>query len=156
MFENIIFILLCIIDAAMLVFDISVLISVFKAKEKAVVTSFVNLSTLFGEIALVIMLLFLLGKTKCIIMLGVFVLLFILQYFTFISPEGICTSIFNKNGGIIPKDSISYEYSEKKLKLHINGSKKPLIFDIGTTHKKTIKMLADNYPKHGYENPLLK
>lgn len=156
MFENIIFILLCIIDAAMFVFDISILISVFKAKKKTVVTSLLNLSTVFGEIAVEAVFLLTLGRTKCIIMLGVFILLFIFQYFTFISPEGIRTSIFLKNGGIISKDGISYEYSEKKLNLYINGSKKPLIFDIGTTRTKTVKMLADNYPKHGYENPLLK
>ena len=155
MFENIIFILLCIINAAMLVYDISILISIIKTKEKAVVTAWINISSVLCEIGLINVLFITLGRTKCILMLGVFVLLMIFPYFTFISPEGILTSLFI-GGGLIPKDNISYEYSDKKLKLYVNGSKKPLIFDIATTRTKTVKMLADNYPKHNFENPLVK
>ena len=57
--------------------------------------------------------------------------------------------------------NLSYEYSKglfgmEKLDLFLNDKKLAQSFNLGIKKMKTVKMLADWYGKHGYENPLTK
>ena len=57
--------------------------------------------------------------------------------------------------------NLSYEYGKglfgiEKLDLFINDKKFAKGFNLGIKKMKTVKMLADWYGKHGYENPLTK
>lgn len=44
----------------------------------------------------------------------------------------------------------------EKLDLFLNDKKLAQSFNLGIKKMKTVKMLADWYGKHGYENPLTK
>ena len=76
-----------------------------------------------------------------------------------ITPHGIVQA-FPLGMKLVPNQEYSYEYAKDKLcecvKLYRNGVDKPAVFHIGIHRPATVKMLADWYSKHGYENPLTK
>ena len=140
MIIKILSIFMIIADIAAFVYDVTMLISVFKAKELAVISSVTNISSIISCLVIAFIPAIVIGFSGLIYLLITFALLFSLSYVTFLSPEGIRVSMFI-NGGIIPKETVSYEYSGRMLKLYLNNSKKPLMFNIASTKTKTVKML---------------
>jgi hypothetical protein len=76
-----------------------------------------------------------------------------------VTPDGIVSAGPLKSA-LIPREEYSYEFSKDKIgncvKLYRNGAAKPMTAHLGIKSMKTVKMLADWYGKHGYENPLTK
>ena len=139
-----------------LVYDICSFISWSRAKEKALISNFWSLAIiiLIGVCGAFI------NNTVNSILLIILAILIIPSAITCISPEGIRTALFINNG-ISPVQNLSYEYSKglfgiEKLNLFLNNKKLVNGFNLGIKKPKTVKMLADWYGKHGYENPLTK
>ncbi|WP_295077269.1 hypothetical protein [Ruminococcus sp.] len=152
-FFTVVLIILC---AAALVYDICCFISWSRAKEKSFIS---NILALAGIIVLAVCGLFLKNTAHSVLMILLAVLLIPCDI-TCLSPEGIRTAIF-ANKGISPVKNLSYEYGKglfgmEKLDLFINDKKFAKGFNLGIKKMKTVKMLADWYGKHGYENPLTK
>ena len=150
-FFTVVLIILC---AAALVYDICCFISWSRAKEKSFIS---NILALAGIIVLAVCGLFLKNTAHSVLMILLAVLLIPCDI-TCLSPEGIRTAIF-ANKGISPVKNLSYEYGKglfgmEKLDLFINDKKFAKGFNLGIKKMKTVKMLADWYGKHGYENPL--
>jgi hypothetical protein len=76
-----------------------------------------------------------------------------------VTPDGIVSAGPLKSE-LIPREEYSYEFSKDKMgdcvKLYRSGADRPAVFHLGIKNMKTVKMLADWYGKHGYENPLTK
>ena len=76
-----------------------------------------------------------------------------------ITPQGVMY-VFPFGYKLVSNEEYSYEYSETKfgecVKLYRKGIEKPAVFHIGIHKSTTVKMLADWYGKHGFENPLTK
>ena len=152
-FFTVVLIILC---AAALVYDICCFISWSRAKEKSFIS---NILALAGILVLAVCGLFLKNTAHSVLMVLLAVLLIPCDI-TCLSPEGIRTAIF-ANKGISPVKDLSYEYGKglfgmEKLDLFINDKKFAKGFNLGIKKMKTVKMLADWYGKHGYENPLTK
>ena len=152
-FFTVVLIILC---AAALVYDICCFISWSRAKEKSFIS---NILALAGIIVLAVCGLFLKNTAHSVLMILLAVLLIPCDI-TCLSPEGIRTAIF-ANKGISPVKNLSYEYGKglfgmEKLDLFMNDKKFANGFNLGIKRKKTVKMLADWYGKHSYENPLTK
>ena len=152
-FFTVVLIILC---AAALVYDICCFISWSRAKEKSFIS---NILALAGIIVLAVCGLFLKNTAHSVLMILLAVLLIPCDI-TCLSPEGIRTAIF-ANKGISPVKNLSYEYGKglfgmEKLDIFINDKKIAQGFNLGIKNMKTVKMLADWYGKHGYENPLTK
>ena len=152
-FFTIILIILC---AVVLVYDICSFISWSRAKEKAFIS---NIFSLAFIIIIAVCGLLLKNSLHSVLLTSIAVLLIPLNI-TCLSPEGIRTAIF-ANKGISPVKDLSYEYSKglfgmEKLDLFLNDKKLAQSFNLGIKKMKTVKMLADWYGKHGYENPLTK
>ena len=161
MLKTIFFGFICVLCIISIILDVGMFISWSKAKEKAFVANWLSfLITVFlfavnlipGEI------------DRISIALDILMLLVLPCEFTCLSPEGIRTMIF-RNKGLNPVENLSYEYKKgrffENLCIYQNnvksGSKDlPMRFNIGIKRPKTVKMLADWYGKHGYENPLIK
>ena len=76
--------------------------------------------------------------------------------FSILTPKGICRILSLKNK-YVPLSDVSYEFTDKFLAIYIaqkNGSKM-VRYHYGIKNIKTVKMLADWYPKHNMTNPLL-
>ena len=156
MLSTIFFVIICILCVIGVITDIGLFISWSKAKEKVFVANWISfLATIFlcavnllpGEI------------DRISIALVIMMILVIPCQFTCLSPEGIRTDF--KKGGLIPVENLSYEYTKTKfgidiLSLYDEGKSRPSTYNIGIKKPKTVKMLADWYSKHGYENPLIK
>ncbi|HNZ99375.1 hypothetical protein [Ruminococcus sp.] len=93
------------------------------------------------------------------ILMEVILLLSIFSLCVPITPQGVV------NEGpfgckLLPREDYSYEFGKDKMgecmKLYRKGVEKPAVFHLGIKNMKTVKMLADWYGKHGYENPLTK
>ena len=161
-FMTIITIILAIICIPVLLYDICLILSWSKAKEKAFIA---NLSSIIvtAFCAAVIIIIDLIEKKGIDLFTIVFIILEILLLpfdITCLSPEGIRTPIF-VNNGISPVQNWSYEYTggtltKEKLDLFRNNQKFKRGFHLGIKKPKTVKILADWYGKHGYENPLTK
>lgn len=136
--------------------ELSYILSVLIAKNKAVVAN-KKVLVAYTIIALIGIIVFVLiySVTLTALIYSLAVLLLIPSAFTFLTPEGIRTFLF-AGKGIISTDRISYEYKDKVLELYINDSGIPKVYDLGTTNINTVKMLADWYSKHDYQNPLIK
>ncbi len=93
------------------------------------------------------------------ILMTVIMLLCIVCLAVPITNEGIVSASPLKSV-VIPREEYSYEFSKDKMgecvKLYRNNAEKPAVFHLGIKNMKTVKMLADWYGKHGYENPLTK
>jgi len=148
-----ILVILCIIMA---ILDISEFISWSKAKEKVFVGNWIN-------IALPVVLALALQIRPSIITV-LFLVLVILTVpicgFECLSPEGLRYPLF-MNKGISPVENHSYEYKKglfgiESLYIYNNKNNRKLSYNFGIKNIKTVKMLADWYGKHGYENPLTK
>ena len=156
MLSTIFFVIICILCVIGVITDIGLFISWSKAKEKVFVANWISfLTTIFlcavnllpGEI------------DRISIALVIMMILVIPCQFTCLSPEGRRTDF--KKGGLIPVENLSYEYTKTKfgidiLSLYDEGKSRPSTYNIGIKKPKTVKMLADWYGKHGYENPLIK
>ncbi len=156
MLSTIFFVIICILCVIGVITDIGLFISWSKAKEKVFVANWISfLTTIFlcavnllpGEI------------DRISIALVIMMILVIPCQFTCLSPEGIRTDF--KKGGLIPVENLSYEYTKTKfgidiLSLYDEGKSRPSTYNIGIKKPKTVKMLADWYGKHNYENPLTK
>ncbi len=156
MLSTIFFVIICILCVIGVITDIGLFISWSKAKEKVFVANWISfLTTIFpcavnllpGEI------------DRISIALVIMMILVIPCQFTCLSPEGIRTAF--KKGGLIPVENLSYEYTKTKfgidiLSLYDEGKSRPSTYNIGIKKPKTVKMLADWYGKHNYENPLTK
>ena len=152
-FFTIILIILC---AVVLVYDICCFISWSRAKEKAFISNIWSLAVILIIAACGLLLK---NSLRSVLLTSLAVLLIPLNI-TCLSPEGIRTAIF-ANKGISPVQNLSYEYGKglfgmEKLDLFINNKKFAQGFNLGIKNKKTVKMLADWYGKHSYENPLTK
>ena len=152
-FFTIILIILC---AVVLVYDICCFISWSRAKEKSFIS---NIWALAVILILAACGLFVKNTVHSILLISLAVLIIPFDI-TCLSPEGIRTAIF-ANKGISPVKNLSYEYGKglfgiEKLDLFINDKKFAKGFNLGIKKMKTVKMLADWYGKHGYENPLTK
>lgn len=154
--NTIFFVLICIACIASIILDIGLFISWSKAKEKAFVANWLSMLA----IALLCVVNLLPGERDLnSTALAVLMILVIPCEMTCLSPEGVRTAIF-RNGGLEPVENLSYEYKKGRLgmeQLYIyKGSPLFGIFNFGIKKPKTVKMLADWYGKHGYENPLTK
>ena len=140
--------------------DINLLRGIVKVKEKTFV---MNLPTLLlyviaiaADIALLV---FNRGfRVPWAILLGAMILS-IFGLFVPLSPQGVI-SAGPLGCKLLPREEYSYEFAKDKLgeclKLYRKGADKPAVFHLGIKKMKTVKMLADWYGKHGYENPLTK
>jgi hypothetical protein len=152
-FLTVVLIILCTVA---LVSDICFFISWSRAKEKSFISNIWSLAVL-----LVIAVCGMLDKNTVHSVLLVSLAVLLIPFdITCLSPEGIRTAIF-ANKGISPVQNLSYEYSKglfgiEKLDLFMNNKKFARGFNLGIKKPKTVKMLADWYGKHGYENPLTK
>jgi len=153
-FFTVVLIILC---AAALVYDICCFISWSRAKKKSFISNIWALALLLfiGVCGAL-----LIKNTAHSVLLTLLAILLIPFDITCLSPEGIRTAIF-ANKGISPVQNLSYEYGKglfgmEKLDLFMNGKKFAQGFNLGIKKMKTVKMLADWYGKHGYENPLTK
>ncbi len=72
-----------------------------------------------------------------------------------LTTKGICTVLFIKKR-YIPLSELSYQYAGRDLEIYQKGKSRPAKYQLCIKDTKTIKMLADWYPKHDYENPLIK
>ena len=153
-FFTVILIILCTVT---FVYDICCFISWSKAKEKVFISNIWS----FGLIILLgVNGFFFINNTVhavLMVLLAIFLIPFVVIC---LSPEGLRNAIF-ANKGITPVQSLSYEYGKglfgmEKLDLFMNDKKFANGFNLGIKRKKTVKMLADWYGKHGYENPLTK
>ena len=149
-------VIIAILCAAELVFDISLFLSWSKAKEKAFIANWTNF--IYILLAIVVFL----PNSKIILgwLFLLFAVLSVPPLFTCLSPEGVRLPIFIK-GGIDPVENYSYEYKQNSLGkdtlyLYNKNGKSGLPYNIGIKKTKTVKMLAEWYGKHDYENPLIK
>ena len=154
-FQIIFSVIIAIFCLLALIFDIVTFISWSKAKEKAIVTNWVNFFYLICPIILF-------ANTDSLLgwLLLICGILTIPVQFTCLSPEGIRLPLFIK-GGIDPVENYSYEYKQNSLgkdTLYLYNKNKTsgLSYNIGIKKPKTVKILADWYGKHNYENPLTK
>lgn len=146
-----------------LVLDISWLVSISRAKEKAVIGS---LSELWLYIIWTCIITFELisseNKLIWVLMAVSWVLAIPPAFLNILSSEGVRTfMLFGNRDGLIPVDDYSYQYvqsdsGKEKLELHRKKSGKVENYTLGIKNIKVIQMLADYYGKYGYENPLLK
>ena len=155
--EKIFFVIICILIVGTIVIDIALFISWSKAKEKVFVSNWMSFIS-----SVILGLCICLPNYDSPISIAYFICLILLIpcEVTCLSPEGIRTMIFRK-GGIEPVENYSYEYTKSKLgietlHLYAKGKNRPSPYNIGIKKPKTVKMLADWYGKHGYENPLTK
>lgn len=69
-----------------------------------------------------------------------------------ITEKGFCTFALGfKN--LIPAEFVKYQYKGNNLELYPNNQKRTYRFNIKNI--KTVKLLADWYPKYGFTNPLI-
>lgn len=149
-------VIVCLLLVFVIIEDILLIISWSKAKEKVFVSNWLSfLSTIFFGLCIClpnydtpISILYLIG-----------IILTIPFQFTCLSPEGIRTAF--KKDDLDPVENFSYEYKKnsiglEQLYIYKKGFKRPTTYNIGIKKPKTVKMLADWYGKHGYENPLTK
>lgn len=146
--------LLAILCIAAVILDISEFISWSKAKEKVFVGNWINIAvTMILALALQIR-----PSIITILFLAMVVLLIPIYGFECLSPQGLRYPIF-MNKGISPVEIHSYEYKKglfgiEHLYIYNNRSGRKLSYNLGIKNMKAVKMLADWYGKHGYENPL--
>ncbi|MBQ6182166.1 MAG: hypothetical protein IJK31_10850 [Ruminococcus sp.] len=69
-----------------------------------------------------------------------------------ITDKGICTILFGFRRYTLP-GSVEYKYIGKNLELHFKKQRR--FFNLNIKNIKTVKLLADWYPKSGYVNPLI-
>ena len=139
---------------------INLLRGMIKFKDKAIV---LNLPMLLLYVIAVIVDIFLIIFIKSFrvpwILLGVIVLLSAFCLLVPITSQGI-VSAGPLGCKLLPREEYSYEFAKDKIgncmKLYRKGTEKPAVFHLGIKNMKTVKMLADWYGKHGYENPLTK
>ena len=152
-FFTVVLIILCTVA---LVYDICCFISWSRAKEKSFISNILSLAVI---VIIAVCGLFIKNTVHSVLLVSLAVLLIPFDI-TCLSPEGIRTAIF-VNKGISPVQNLSYEYGKgmfgmEKLDLFLNDKKLAQGFNLGIKRPKTVKMLADWYGKHGYENPLTK
>ena len=152
-FFTVVLIILCTVA---LVYDICCFISWSRAKEKSFISNILSLAVI---VIIAVCGLFIKNTVHSVLLVSLAVLLIPFDI-TCLSPEGVRTAIF-VNKGISPVQNLSYEYGKglfgmEKLDLFLNDKKLAQGFNLGIKRPKTVKMLADWYGKHGYENPLTK
>ncbi|MBR3667840.1 MAG: hypothetical protein IKN66_11910 [Ruminococcus sp.] len=139
---------------------INLLRGMFKFKDKVIV---MNLPALLLYIiaiaAATALVIFNKGFRVPWLLMEVILLLSVFSLCVPITPQGII------NEGpfgckLLQREEYSYEFGRDKcgecMKLYRKGVEKPAVFHLGIKNMKTVKMLADWYGKHGYENPLTK
>lgn len=133
---------------------------IFRCKEKAIV---VNLYLLICYIITIAAFCSLIAFGHSFrvpwILMTIFFIISVFCNFIPVTPQGIIQA-YPFGLKMIPNEEYSYEYSKDKLgecvKLYRKGVEKPAVFHIGIHKPSTVKILADWYGKHGYENPLTK
>lgn len=151
-FDIVITVLLAILCLITIVFDIASFRSWAKAKEKNFIG---NWADIIFRVLLAVM--FLLRPFSVITVLFLVTLALTTPLaFTCLSPEGMRNAF-----GLNPVSNLSYEYKKNNISietLYIYAQNKPkaAAYNLGIKKPKTVKMLADWYGKHGYENPLTK
>jgi len=154
--DIILIVLLVILCIIAIILNITEFISWSKAKEKVFVGNWINIA-----LPVILALALQIRPSLITVLFLVMVILTIpICGFDCLSPEGIRYPIF-MNKGISPVDNHSYEYKKglfgiEHLYIYNNRTYKKLSYNIGIKKMKTVKMLADWYGKHGYENPLTK
>ena len=154
--EKIFFVIVCLFLVFIIIEDIFLIRTWSKAKEKVFVSNWLSF------LCPVLSVLYLWLSSRNIYIPIAFLICFILIIpcqFTCLSPEGIRTDF--KKGDLDPIENYSYEYRKnaiglEQLYIYKKGFKRPTTYNIGIKNPKTVKMLADWYGKHGYENPLIK
>lgn len=140
--------------------DINLLRGIAKVKEKVFVVNLpILLLYIIAIAADIVLLIFNKGfRVPWAILLGTLILS-IIGLFVPISPQGIISAA-PLGCKLMPSGGYSYEFAKGKigecLKIYGKGKEKPAVFHLGIKNMKTVKMLADWYGKHGYENPLTK
>ncbi|EWM53820.1 hypothetical protein [Ruminococcus flavefaciens] len=137
---------------------INLLRGIFKFKDKAIV---LNLPVLLLYTIAIIGGIFLIIFNKSFrvpwILLEVMLLLSVFTALVPITSQGI-VSAGPLGCKLLPREEYSYEFGKDKmgecLKLYRQGTDKPATFHLGIKNMKTVKLLADWYGKHNYENPL--
>ncbi|MBP5581535.1 MAG: hypothetical protein J6X85_07100 [Ruminococcus sp.] len=154
--DIILIVLLVILCIIAIILNITEFISWSKAKEKVFVGNWINIA-----LPVILALALQIRPSLITVLFLVMVILTIpICGFDCLSPEGIRYPIF-MNKGISPVANHSYEYKKglfgiEHLYIYNNRTNKKLSYNIGIKKMKTVKMLADWYGKHGYENPLTK
>ena len=139
---------------------VNLLRGMFKFKDKVIVMNLPALLLYIIAIAVgIALVIFNKGFRVPWILMEVILLLSIFSLCVPITPQGVV------NEGpfgckLLPREEYSYEFGKDKMgecmKLYRKGVEKPAVFHLGIKNMKTVKMLADWYGKHGYENPLTK
>lgn len=152
-FDKICLVIIIALAAFSLYLMISFLIALVREKEKAVVGSLESLISI-----LVCYVVF--GLIFCIDKSPIFGFAALAELFTFpctvfviLTPKGICrlSSIKPKYK---PVSDLSYEFRNNHLEIYSSSKSSCSRYQLGIKSTKTVKMLADWYPKHNYTNPL--
>ncbi|MDD7515363.1 hypothetical protein [Ruminococcus flavefaciens] len=144
----------------MLLNCINLLRGMLKFKEKAVVMNLAALLLyLIAIVAGCALAAFNSGFRVPWILMTVILLLSIVCLAVPVTPQGI-VSAGPLGCKLLPREEYSYEYANDKmgecLLIFRQGAEKPAKFHLGIKNTSAVKILADWYGKHGYENPLTK
>ena len=154
--EKIFFVIVCLLLVFIIIEDILIIRSWSKIKEKVFVSNWLS----FLCPVLMVLGVWASGRNSYISIAFLICLIFsIPSYITCLSPQGIRTAF--KKDDLDPVENFSYEYKKnsiglEQLYIYKKGFKRPTTYNIGIKKTKTVKMLADWYGKHDYENPLIK
>ena len=154
--DKIFFVLVCLLLVFIIIEDIFLIRSWSKAKEKVFVSNWLSFLCPVLSVLCPWM------SSRNIYIPIAFLICCILTIpfqFTCLSPEGIRTAF--KKDDLDSVENFSYEYKKnsiglEQLYIYKKGFKRPTTYNIGIKKTKTVKMLADWYGKHNYENPLTK
>lgn len=155
--QKVLAVLLSVISVIAFALDIGLFISWAKAKERAFIGNWVNI---VWSSALSLGLCLYMRSLAGILLLVTVILVIPVTDIMCLSPEGVRVPVFI-SGGISPVGNHSYEYKKNSLGMETlciynKNSKKGMPYNLGIKSMKTVKMLADWYGKHGYDNPLTK
>lgn len=140
--------------------SINLLRGMLKFKDKAIVLNLPTLLLYAIAIAVdIFLIIFVKGFRVPWILLGAILLLSIFCLMVLVTSQGV-VSAGPLGCKLLPREEYSYEFGKDRMgdcmKLFRKGNDKPAVFHLGIKSMKTVKMLADWYGKHGYENPLTK
>ncbi len=155
--ETIIFVVAVVLLAVSALMTMSWLTAFIREKEKALVYS-AEMLICAGIVTILSFAVFIIGKghDTALGLIALAVLISIPSVCgVILTPKGVCRSLsFGRK--YAPSSEVSYEFKGSALEIYTPGSTRPAKFQIGTKSIRTVKMLADWYQKHGYENPLIK
>ena len=132
---------------------VSFIVSLIREKEKAVVGSLESLISITVCVVLFSVMFFFSRNPVYGAVAVAELFAFPCTVFAVLTPKGISLPL-HITGKYKPVSELSYQFNANRLEMYFAGKKACTKYHIGIKNIKTVKMLADYYPKHGYTNPL--